>query len=73
MERTDAIIHPICWSSTVIRRVCRSTLAETFSMIRGTEAGGRLRAAIADMKGKLDMHDWEEQCKDHGSSMDDHM
>jgi hypothetical protein len=56
----EAIIHPISWSSTHIKRVCRATLmAETFAMIKGTEAGARVRAAIADMMGKLDMHDWE--------------
>ena len=36
---TEAIIHPISWNSTHIKRVCRSTLmAETFAMIQGTEA-----------------------------------
>ena len=28
-------------------------------MIRGTEAGARIRAAVVDMKGKLSMEDWE--------------
>ena len=61
MNRSEATIHPISWSSTVIKRICRSTLmAETFAMIKGTEAGCRLRAAIVDMKGKLDMRNWEE-------------
>ena len=56
-----ATIHPISWSSTVIKRVCRATLmAEAFALIRGTEAGTRIRAAIVDMKGELDFHDWEE-------------
>ena len=35
-------------------------MAETFAMIKGTEAGTRIRAAIVDMKGKLDMKKWEE-------------
>ena len=35
-------------------------MAATFAMIRGTEAGGRIRAAIADTKGELDMRRWEE-------------
>ena len=49
----------------MIKRVCRSTMmAETFAMIKGTEAGARIRAAIVDMKGKLNMADWE------GSSAD---
>ena len=29
-------------------------MAETFAMIKGTEAGCRIRAAIVDMKGLLD-------------------
>ena len=57
----EAMIHPISWSSTHIKRVCRATLmAETFAMIRGTESGARIRAAIVDMMGKLDMRNWEE-------------
>ena len=56
----EMVVHPIIWSSTVIKRVCRSTMmAETFAMIRGTEAGARIRAAIVDMMGKLNMADWE--------------
>ena len=57
----EVVIHPISWSSTTIKRVCRSTLmAETFAMIRGTEAGARIRAAVVDMKGELDMRQWEQ-------------
>jgi hypothetical protein len=57
----EAIIHPISWSSTIIKRVCRATLmAETFALIKGTEAGARIRAAVVDMKGLLDMRNWEE-------------
>ena len=26
MNRAEAVVHPITWSSTVIKRVCRSTL-----------------------------------------------
>ena len=68
---TEAVIHPISWSSTHIKRVCRSTLmAETFAMIHGTEAGCRIRAAIVDMKGKLDFRNWEESaCKAMGLSL----
>ena len=55
------IIHPIAWSSTVIRRMFRSTLqAETMSLSKGVESGTRLRAAIVDMKGQLDICNWEE-------------
>ena len=61
VNEKEVIIHPISWSSTGIKRVCRSTLmAETFAMIKGTEAGARIRAAFVDMKGKLDMRRWEE-------------
>ena len=61
-----ANVHPISWSSTVIKRVCRSTLqAETFAMIRGTEAGARIRAGIVDMRGKLDLKHWEESSAEH--------
>ena len=35
-------------------------MAEAFAMIKGTEAGVRIRAAIVDMMGKLDMRNWEE-------------
>ena len=60
----EAVIHPISWSSTHIKRVCRATLmAETFAMIKGTEAGTRIRAAIVDMRGQLDMHDWEDSAQ----------
>ena len=65
VEAEEVIVHPISWSSTVIKRACRSTMmAETFAMIKGTEAGSKIRAAVVDMKGKLSMADWE------GSSAD---
>ena len=38
-------------------------MAETFAMIKGTEAGTRIRAAIVDMRGQLDMHDWEDSAQ----------
>ncbi len=61
VNQAEAVIHPIAWSSTHIKRVCRATLmAETFAMIKGTEAGTRIRAGIVDMKGQLDMRNWEE-------------
>ena len=57
----ESIIHPITWSSTTITKACRSTLmAETFAMTKGTEAGTRIRAAIVDAKGQLDIRNWEE-------------
>ena len=61
-----ANVHFISWSSTVIKRVCRSTLqAETFAMIRGTEAGARIRAGIVDMRGKLNLKNWEDSSAEH--------
>ena len=55
-----ATIHPISWSSILIKRVCRSTLqAETMSLTKGIEIGLRLRAAVVDMRGTLNMSDWE--------------
>ena len=54
-------VHSISWSSTLIRRVCRSTMmAETFAMTKGTDAGARIRAIIVDAKGELDLANWEE-------------
>ena len=35
-------------------------MAETFGLTRASEAGIRLRAAIVDMKGKLDWRNWVE-------------
>ena len=35
-------------------------MAEAFAMIKGTEAGTRIRAAIVDMMGKLELRNWEE-------------
>jgi len=62
----EAIIHPISWSSTHIKRVCRATLmAETFAMIKGTATGTRIRAAVVDMMGKLDLRNWEESAARH--------
>ena len=47
-------VHPICLSSKVIRRVCKSTLqAETLACLWGVESGVRIRAAIADARGML--------------------
>ena len=59
-------VHPICFSSKTIRRVCKSTLqAETYSLQWGIEAGVRIRATISDARGKLGEGDvlqrgWEE-------------
>ena len=45
-------VHLIGYSSTIIRRVCRSTLqAETCALSDGVEESMRLRAALADAHG----------------------
>ena len=46
--------HPIGYSSTTLKRECRSTLqAEAYSLQLGVESGDVLRAAMADMRGHL--------------------
>ena len=45
---------PLSYSSTTIRRVCRSTLqAETYSLQHGLEAGDKLRGVLAEIKGQI--------------------
>ena len=52
--------HLIGFASTVLKRVCRATVqAEAYAMQAGVEAGDILRAALADLKGQLDMKDWQ--------------
>ena len=59
-------VHPIGWSSTSIRRVCRATMqTETYAMTDGVESGLRLRGAIVDAMGLLDMRDWEKSSGKH--------
>ena len=46
-EHPETCFYPIGWTSTVIRRVCRSTLqAESYAMSSATEDGMRIRATI---------------------------
>ena len=55
------LIHHFSWSSTRIRRVCRSTLvAEAYALSNPVEHGLRTRAIIADMRGRLNIREWEE-------------
>ena len=63
-------VLPVAFSSTTIRRVCRSTLqAETYSLQNGLEAGDKIRGALAELKGQLrGISNWEEdarQCIPH--------
>ena len=53
-------VHLIGYSSTIIGRVCRSTLqAETYALSDGVEESVRLRAALADAHGVFLLNDWE--------------
>ena len=61
-----AMVHVISWSSSLIRKICRPTLqAGTMVMTRGVEARARLRAAIVDMKGQLDINNCENSAASH--------
>ena len=52
--------HLIGYASNVLRRVCRTTVqAEAYALQAGVEAGDILRAALADLRGELDMKDWQ--------------
>ena len=52
--------HLIGHASNTLKRVCRATVqAETYGLSSGVEEGDRLRAAIADLYGKLDYKKWE--------------
>ena len=52
---------PISFSSTTMKRVCRSTLqAEAYALQSGIESGDRLRALLAETNGKFErLNDWE--------------
>ena len=53
-------VHLIGYSSTIIGRVCRSTLqTETYALSDGVEESMRLRAALADAHGVFLRTDWE--------------
>ena len=55
------MIHPLSWSSTRIRRICRSTLrAEAYALSDAVEHGLRNRATVVDMRGQLNIRQWEE-------------
>ena len=54
-------VLPLGFSSTTMKRVCRSTLqAETYSLQSGIGSGDKIRALIAETKGCLrSRKDWE--------------
>ena len=60
MSSDEGNIHLISFASKKVRRVCRFTLqAEAYTLQTGVEEGDRLRAAVADVFGKLDRKIWE--------------
>ena len=61
LNAVKMLIHPLSWSSTRIRRVCRSTLmAEAYALSKAVEHGLRTGATIVDMRGLLNSRQWEE-------------
>jgi len=54
--------HIIGWSSTIVRRVCRSTMqAETYAMSNTVEEADRFRAGLCDALFNIDPIHWEAQ------------
>ena len=60
VDGMQCTVHPIGYSSTSIRRVCRATMqTETYALQHGVESGLRLRAVIVEARGLLDLRSWE--------------
>ena len=54
------MLHVLSFGSTVVRRVCRSTVqAEAYNLDLCVEEADLLRAAIVDLRGLLDRRSWE--------------
>ena len=54
------LVHSLRWSSMRIRRVCRSTLmSEAYALSNAVEHGVRTRATIVDVRGQLNIREWE--------------
>jgi hypothetical protein len=54
--------HIMGWSSTIVRRVCRSTMqAETYSMSNSVEESDKFRAGFCDAIQKINPLKWEDQ------------
>ncbi len=59
-------MHIISYSSTLIGRVRRATLqAEDLALSVGVEEVVRIRAAVADARGRLDLKSWERSAAGH--------
>ena len=60
LKGMETKFYPIAWQSTIVKRVCRSTLqAESYGMTAAVEEGMRLRAMLVDARGLLDRRKWE--------------
>ena len=60
LKGMETPFYPIAWQSTMVKRVCRSTLqAESYGMTAAVEEGMRLRAMLVDARGLLDRRKWE--------------
>ena len=60
VEGTDVFFHVLGYTSSVLRRVVRSTIqAETYNIQYAVESGDIIRAGLADIFGRLDHMDWE--------------
>ena len=61
LNAAKMLIHPLSWSSTRTRRVCQRTMmAEAYALSNAVEHGLRTRAAIVDLRGQLNLRQWEE-------------
>ena len=59
-DKNGMVVHLIGYSSTIIGRVCLSTLqAEAYALSDGVEESMRLRAALAFAYGVFLRTDWE--------------
>ena len=50
-SRNALRVMPLGFASCAIKRVCRSTLHETYALQTGIESGDKLRGAVAEVKG----------------------
>ena len=65
LKGDDMRYHIISWSSTIIRRVCRSTMqAETYSMSNMIEEGDKFRAGLTDALHGISPKQWEKQASE---------
>jgi hypothetical protein len=56
--------YVLSWSSKMIKRMCRSTMAaETQSQLKGVAHGLKLRSVLTDMKGRIEPFKWFENSK----------